>query len=59
VPFPRDTDAARLWAHVNASPPAPSQVVEGLPPAIAAVVARGMAKDPTARYGSAGELARA
>jgi CHASE2 domain-containing sensor protein len=59
VPFPRDTDAARLWAHVNASPPAPSQVRQGLPRAIDAVIARGMAKDPAVRYATAGELARA
>jgi serine/threonine protein kinase/CHASE2 domain-containing sensor protein len=59
VPFPRDTDAARLWAHVNASPPAPSHVRQGLPPAIDAVIARGMAKDPTMRYETAGDLAHA
>lgn len=59
APFPRDTDVARLWAHVNAPPPAPSRVREGLPPAIDEVVARGMAKDPGARYGTAGELALA
>ena len=58
VPFPRDTDAARLWAHVNSPPPIPSQVRQGLPPAIDAVIARGMAKDTAARYASAGELAR-
>jgi CHASE2 domain-containing sensor protein/tRNA A-37 threonylcarbamoyl transferase component Bud32 len=58
-PFPRDTDAARLWAHVNAPPPAPSRIREGLPAAIDEVVARGMAKDPSARYRTAAELARA
>jgi CHASE2 domain-containing sensor protein len=58
-PFPRDTDAARLWAHVNAPPPAPSRIREGLPAAIDAAIGRGMAKDPAARYGTAAELARA
>ena len=58
VPFPRDTDAARLWAHVNAPPPTPSQLRPGLPAAIDAVIARGMAKDAAARYATAGELAR-
>jgi hypothetical protein len=58
-PLPRDTDAARLWAHVNAPPPVPSRIREGLPAAIDEVVARGMAKDPGARYGTAAELARA
>lgn len=59
VPFPRDTDAAKLWAHVNAAPPVPSALRPGLPTAIDAVVARGMAKDPRARYRTAGELADA
>ncbi|HEY0391243.1 MAG TPA: serine/threonine-protein kinase, partial [Solirubrobacterales bacterium] len=58
-PFPRDTDAARLWAHVNAPPPAPSRIRKGLPAAIDEVVARGMAKDPSLRYRTAAELARA
>ncbi len=57
VPFPRDDDAAKLWAQVNAPPPSPSQLVPSLPPAIDEVVRRGMAKDPAARYPSAGELA--
>ena len=26
VPYPRENDAAKLWAHVNAPPPAPSRV---------------------------------
>jgi serine/threonine-protein kinase len=59
APFPRDSDAARLWAHVNAPPPAPSRVQAGLPAAIDEVVARGMAKEPGARYAAAAELARA
>jgi CHASE2 domain-containing sensor protein len=59
VPFPRDNEAAQLWAHVNASPPVPSQLAGSLPAAIDDVIARGMAKDPPDRYGSATELARA
>jgi CHASE2 domain-containing sensor protein/tRNA A-37 threonylcarbamoyl transferase component Bud32 len=59
VPFPRDSDAAKLWAHLNAPPPAPSERCEGLPSTIDAVVARAMAKDPGERYPTAGELARA
>ena len=53
VPFPRDTDAAKLWAHVNAPVPALGSA------AIDAVLARGMAKDPAQRFRTAGELARA
>ena len=56
-PFPRDTELAKLFAHANAPPPRPSEVVPGLPPAIDEVVAKAMAKRPEDRYGSAGELA--
>jgi CHASE2 domain-containing sensor protein len=59
VPFPRETDAAKLWAQVNAPPPAPSRARPGLAPAIDDVVARGMAKDPAARFETGAELARA
>jgi serine/threonine protein kinase len=59
VPFPRETEPAKLWAHVNAAPPAPSRMQPGLPAAIDDVVARGMAKAPEERFQSAGDLARA
>jgi CHASE2 domain-containing sensor protein len=59
VPFPREDEAAKLWAHVNAPPPAPSERRGTLPGAIDAVVARGMAKDPADRFPTAGEMARA
>jgi serine/threonine protein kinase len=59
IPFARENDAAKLWAHVNALPPAPSQLRPDLPEAIDAVVARGMAKDPAERFKTAGELADA
>jgi serine/threonine protein kinase len=59
VPFPRENEAAQLWAHVNARPPAPSQLIDSLPVAIDPVIARGMAKDPRDRYRSATELAHA
>lgn len=59
VPFVRDTDAAKLWAQVNAPPPAPSRLRPGLPEAIDAVIARGMAKDPAERFPTANALASA
>ncbi len=58
-PFEQPNDAARLWAHLSAPPPSPSDVRRGLPRALDAVIARGLAKTPAARYASAGELARA
>ncbi|HTZ88578.1 MAG TPA: CHASE2 domain-containing protein [Solirubrobacteraceae bacterium] len=59
IPFPRDNDAAKLWAHVNALPPAASTRRPGLPKAIDEVIARGMGKDPTARFRTAADLASA
>jgi CHASE2 domain-containing sensor protein/predicted Ser/Thr protein kinase len=59
IPFPRDSEAAKLWAHVNAAPPAPSRQRPDLPGAVDEVIARGMAKDPAERYESATALARA
>jgi CHASE2 domain-containing sensor protein len=59
VPFPRENEAAKLWAHINAPPPAPSALAPKLPPAIDAVVARGLAKDARERFQTAAELAEA
>jgi CHASE2 domain-containing sensor protein/predicted Ser/Thr protein kinase len=59
VPYPRENDAAKLWAHVNAAPPAPSRLRPGLPEAIDEVIARGLDKDPAARFHCAAELAYA
>jgi serine/threonine-protein kinase len=59
VPYPRDTEAALLYAHVADAPPRPTERRPELPPALDEVIARGMAKDPEARYASATELVRA
>ena len=58
-PYEQPNDAARLWAHLSEPPPTPSRRTAGLPRALDAVIARGMAKEASARFGSAGELARA
>jgi CHASE2 domain-containing sensor protein len=59
TPFPREGVSAQLWAHINATPPSPSRMTPDLPNAVDAVIARGMAKDPGARFATAGELANA
>jgi serine/threonine protein kinase len=59
VPFPRDGEAARLYAHLNDPPPAPSLYVPAVSMALDDVVARAMSKDPGDRYPSAGDLGRA
>jgi serine/threonine protein kinase len=56
VPYPRETDAAVLYAHVVAPPPSVHARRPELPAALDGVLARGMAKDPDDRQGSAGAL---
>jgi WD40 repeat protein/tRNA A-37 threonylcarbamoyl transferase component Bud32 len=56
-PFPHDTDAQLVTAHLYEGPPRPSQQCRGVPAALDAVIARGMAKKPNQRYQSAGDLA--
>jgi DNA-binding beta-propeller fold protein YncE len=57
VPYKREGDEARLWAHLNDPPPKPSE--HGAREPFDAVVARALAKDPEERYPSAGDLGRA
>ncbi|WP_433601818.1 serine/threonine-protein kinase [Nocardia sp. CA-135953] len=52
-------DAAVMRAHMIELPPRTSSYAPGIPVAIDAVVARGMAKSADERYASAGELAAA
>lgn len=59
VPFPREGEAARLYAHLNDPPPAPSLYVPAAGMALDDVVARALAKQPGDRYPSAGDLGRA
>ena len=59
VPFPREGEAARLYAHLNDPPPAPSLHVPAVPMALDDVVARAMSKQPGDRFPSAGDLGRA
>ncbi len=59
VPFPRENDAALMWAHINASPLPASGLRPGIPVDVDGVIARGMAKDPAERFGTSIELARA
>jgi CheY-like chemotaxis protein len=55
VPFPRDSDIAKIFAHVNEPPPRLDEV----PGPLADAVARAMAKRPNDRFQSAVEFARA
>ncbi len=59
VPFPRDAEAARLYAHLNDPPPAPSLQATAVPMALDDVAIRAMSKEPGDRFPSAGDLGRA
>ena len=59
VPYPRDTEHAKMWAHMTEPPPRPGAVAPDLPPGFDEVVARAMAKKPDDRYATAVELGAA
>jgi serine/threonine-protein kinase len=56
VPFPKQVEAAVLYAHVADPPPKPSDTRPELPRQLDDVIARAMAKNPAERHGSASEL---
>ena len=58
-PFPRERELAVLFAHLEEEPPPASERNGALPPALDAVLARALAKDPAARFGSCAELVAA
>jgi serine/threonine protein kinase len=59
VPYPQDSHAAKLFAHVSEPPPSLLQRAGDLPAELDRVVLRAMAKVPDERYQSAGDLGRA
>ncbi|BBZ27461.1 hypothetical protein MMAD_17560 [Mycolicibacterium madagascariense] len=59
TPYRSDSFEHLISAHLSAPPPRPSAVNPRVPTALDTVIARGMAKEPDDRYGSAGALARA
>ncbi len=59
VPFPKQSDVAKLMAKLHEPPPMASQVAASVPPALDPVLARALSQDPGDRYPSAGDLGRA
>jgi serine/threonine protein kinase len=58
-PYPSHSLEQVMAAHVSSPPPQPSAVNPRVPSSLDDVIARGMAKHPDDRYGSAGALGRA
>ncbi|MFI8972571.1 protein kinase [Nocardia asteroides] len=58
-PFPADNPGAVVAAHLSKPVPGVSASVPGLPPAIDAVIARALAKNPDERFDSCAEFAHA
>lgn len=58
-PYQTQNLSTLMGAHLMQPIPQPSRQRQGIPTAFDDVIARGMAKDPTQRYPTAGELARA
>ena len=59
VPFVAPQPMTVAAKHVSEPPPPPRQFRPDLPPAAEAVILKAIAKDPAARYRSAGDLSRA
>ena len=58
VPYPRESDVAVLFAHVQDTVPRITDLRPDLTPAIDEICARAMAKRPEHRYATAGDLSR-
>ena len=59
VPYVRDSDVAKMYAHLHDPAPPATEVRPDLPGSVDVVVARAMAKAPGDRFPSAGDLGRA
>ena len=58
-PYEGDSVISVLMAHVNEPLPDLNQIRPGLAPGLAAAIDKAMAKEPSARFATAGEMARA
>ena len=58
-PYERDSDVAKLFAHLNDPPPSVTELLPSAPSIFDDVIRRALAKHPADRYQTAGELAEA
>lgn len=59
VPFKSDTPISLLYMHINQAPPSVRQNRPDLPEAVELVIRKALAKQPAARFQSAGEMVAA
>src|SRR5262249_50199477 len=59
LPFMADTPYSMMNMHVNEPPPSIDTLRPDLPPGVAPIIEKALAKDPEDRFQSAGELAQA
>ena len=58
-PYDRDSEVAKMYAHLHDPPPSAVESVPGTPVGLDAVITRALAKEADQRYPSAGDLGRA
>ena len=58
-PYPGDSAEQQIAGHLSLDPPKPSTINPAVPANFDDVIAKGMAKQPSSRFSSAGELAQA
>ncbi|WP_084699846.1 protein kinase domain-containing protein [Streptacidiphilus anmyonensis] len=56
LPFESESPLGMAYQHVQETPPAPSSINAAVPPAVDALVARALRKDPAHRFQSADEM---
>ena len=59
LPFARDNDVAKMYAHLSAPVPSVRSVAPQVPEELDGLAQRAMAKDPDDRFATAGEMAEA
>jgi serine/threonine-protein kinase len=57
VPFPRDSDVPKMYAHLSEPPPSARDVRPDTPGQLSEIALRAMAKDPEERFATAGDMA--